>query len=296
MTKSFFGIDDKIKAKIQDIVAKISDTPGMWDHQAQTFTDRGMAKLKARLKDNPKYIRYAVSLAADDYEAEGISEGSTKQKPLVCKNCGKKQGEHRRDECPKGTKTAIGYTDYGPGKFEPKQKQDVQEGSAADNAVSYTLDHPVDKDYVYTIYQDGEKESTYHSLDQARSIVADMRKTSPGTRYKITRRLRSRLAGPKGQLPEQGVSEGSNDTVYPKFVNEPQDLSTQSTEKLKAFVEKYSKQAGGLVGTASQVKRVQAELKRRQQDESEAALEETQQVEEDPVARVERLARELQGR
>ena len=114
------------------------------------------------------------------------------------------------------------------------KEKGVAEGSAADNAVSYTLDHPVDKDYVYTIYRDGEKESTYHSLDQARSIVADMRKTSPDTQYKITRQPRSRLAGPKGQLPEQG--------------------------------------------------------------EPDAALEETQQAEPDPVARVERLARELQNR
>jgi hypothetical protein len=58
---------------------------------------------------------------------QGVREGLTKQKPVVCKNCGKRQGEHKQDQCPRGTKTAIGYTDYGPGKFEPKQKQGVSE-------------------------------------------------------------------------------------------------------------------------------------------------------------------------
>ena len=58
---------------------------------------------------------------------KGVAEGS---QPPVCKHCGKRQGEHQRGKCPKGTKTAVGYTDYGPTKFEPKEpkQQGVAEG------------------------------------------------------------------------------------------------------------------------------------------------------------------------
>jgi hypothetical protein len=74
VSEGFFGIDDSIKGKIQNIVSKLSDVPGMWDHRAQTFTDAGMDKLKTVLKNNPKYIKYAVNLTADDFD-ESIEEG-----------------------------------------------------------------------------------------------------------------------------------------------------------------------------------------------------------------------------
>lgn len=75
VAEGFFGIDDKIKGKIQNIVSDLSDIPGMWDHKAQTFTDAGMDKLKTVLKNNPKYIKYALNLDYRDYEAEGVAEG-----------------------------------------------------------------------------------------------------------------------------------------------------------------------------------------------------------------------------
>jgi len=73
-----FGIDDNIKGRIQNIVSDLSDIPGMWDHKAQTFTDAGMDKLKTVLKNNPKYIKYALNLDYKDYEAEGVAEGLQK--------------------------------------------------------------------------------------------------------------------------------------------------------------------------------------------------------------------------
>jgi hypothetical protein len=68
VAEGFFGIDDSIKGKIQNIVSDLSDVPGMWDHKEQTFTDDGMEKLKTVLKNNPKYIKYAVNLTADDFD------------------------------------------------------------------------------------------------------------------------------------------------------------------------------------------------------------------------------------
>jgi hypothetical protein len=83
VSEGFFGIDDNIKGKIQNIVSDLSDIPGMWDHKAQTFTDVGMDKLKTVLKNNPKYIKYAINLTADDFD-EGVSEGShTTEKQIL---------------------------------------------------------------------------------------------------------------------------------------------------------------------------------------------------------------------
>jgi hypothetical protein len=74
MAEGFFGIDDKIKGKIQNIVRRLSDEHGMWDHKAQTFTPEGLEHLKSILKFNDKYIKYALSLTSRDFEAEGQLE------------------------------------------------------------------------------------------------------------------------------------------------------------------------------------------------------------------------------
>lgn len=76
VAEGFFGIDDKIKGKIQNLVSRLSDEYGMWDHKAQTFTPQGLETLKSMLKFNERYIKYALSLTHKDYEAEGVAEGS----------------------------------------------------------------------------------------------------------------------------------------------------------------------------------------------------------------------------
>jgi hypothetical protein len=75
LAEGLFGIEDKIKGRIQNVVSDLSDIPGMWDHKAQTFTDAGMEKLQSVLKNNPKYIKYALNLTYKDYEAEDVAEG-----------------------------------------------------------------------------------------------------------------------------------------------------------------------------------------------------------------------------
>jgi len=82
--EGMFGIDSSIKGKIQNIVSELSDVPGMWDHKAQTFTDIGLDALKSVLKNNPKYIKYATNLTADDFDAdlEGIEEADALLDPL----------------------------------------------------------------------------------------------------------------------------------------------------------------------------------------------------------------------
>ena len=83
----------------------------------------------------------------------------------------------------------------------------MAEGSAADGSVNYTLGHTPDSDHVYSIYRDGKKEGTYHSVDQAREIMGNMKLTSPNREYKIKRGTRSKMSGPAGQLPEQDMAE-----------------------------------------------------------------------------------------
>jgi RNA polymerase sigma factor (sigma-70 family) len=83
VAEGMFGIDSKTKGAIQNVVSKLSDIPGMWDHAAQTFTDEGMDKLKSVLKNNTKHIKYAVNLTADDYEAENIEEQTYDRNKLI---------------------------------------------------------------------------------------------------------------------------------------------------------------------------------------------------------------------
>ncbi len=69
VAEGMFGIDPAIKGKIQNITMDLSDIPGYWDHEQQTFTDMGLAKLKATLK-KPEYVKYALNLTSDDYDAD----------------------------------------------------------------------------------------------------------------------------------------------------------------------------------------------------------------------------------
>jgi hypothetical protein len=67
VAESMFGIDDKIKGQIQNITTEISDIPGYWDHQRDTFTPYGVEALEKALGNNKKYVKYALSLTSDDY-------------------------------------------------------------------------------------------------------------------------------------------------------------------------------------------------------------------------------------
>jgi pyruvate/2-oxoglutarate dehydrogenase complex dihydrolipoamide acyltransferase (E2) component len=95
----------------------------------------------------------------------------------------------------------------------------MAEGSAADGSVNYTLGHTPDAEYVYHIYRDGKKEGTYHSVDQAREIMGNMKLTSPNREYKIKRGARNKMAGPASQLPEQGMTKGHGNFAGDRPVN-----------------------------------------------------------------------------
>ena len=78
MSEGMFGISAKEKGAIMNVVSKLSDMPNMWDHKAQTFTNAGKEELEKTLHYNPKYIKYALNLKADDFDAdlESIDEAS----------------------------------------------------------------------------------------------------------------------------------------------------------------------------------------------------------------------------
>lgn len=101
-------------------------------------------------------------------------------------------------------------------EFQAQMKRmATKEGT--DGTADYTLGYPVDKEYVYTIVRNGKPDGgTYHSLEQAKRILGNMKKgRTPGfDQFKITRKPRSKMAGPKGVLPEQGVAESPDAPNY----------------------------------------------------------------------------------
>ncbi len=86
-------IAPEIKGKIQNIVSRLSDEYGMWDHEAQTFTPEGLEHLKSILKFNETYIKYALSLTSRDFEAEGVIEGDKKPHPKTWHDVDPKLGK-----------------------------------------------------------------------------------------------------------------------------------------------------------------------------------------------------------
>ena len=87
------------------------------------------------------------------------------------------------------------------------------------NPVNYTLGNTPDPEYIYSIFRDGKKEGTYHSLEQAKRIVANMKKTKGiPVDYKIKRSQRNKLAGPKGALPEANLlDESTGPEIFTDF-------------------------------------------------------------------------------
>ena len=76
------SIDDRIKGRIQNIVRELSDVPGYWDWQRDTFTPYGVEALASTLKNNKQYIKYALSLTSDDYYADDLKEQGVDENSL----------------------------------------------------------------------------------------------------------------------------------------------------------------------------------------------------------------------
>jgi hypothetical protein len=92
-------------------------------------------------------------------------------------------------------------------KMSFSKKKGMAEGMAGmDDAVPYTVGGAVDKQYVYTIMRDGKSMGTHHSLEDAKLVVASNKKTNNTSKFNIVRKPRTKMAGPKGKLPE-GMEE-----------------------------------------------------------------------------------------
>jgi hypothetical protein len=171
-------------------------------------------KPKVPKLDNPLTDQELARLTQLDKMKKGVAEGSKeKTQGIALSKAYKKDFDDKKPGHTKPDTALTGaYSKTGKPGGELKKKG-VAEGSAADGSVNYTLGHTPDAEYVYSIYRDGKKEGTYHSVDQAKRIVANMKKSAPYIKYKITRSPRSKMAGPKGQLPEQGMAEVSDATL-----------------------------------------------------------------------------------
>jgi len=66
-----------------------------------------------------------------------------------------------------------------------------EDGVTEGKAVTWTSGNKPDKEYMYAVHIDGEEEGTYHSLEQAKKVVANRKKTTPHRKYKIKRMKRT---------------------------------------------------------------------------------------------------------
>ena len=90
-------------------------------------------------------------------------------------------------------------------------KQMIGEEVDLEEAVPYTLGGRPDRSNVYKVHRQDWKGNwshnpgdTYHSLDDAKTVANNMKKGASSTvKTKITKHARTKLAGPKGVLPEE---------------------------------------------------------------------------------------------
>jgi hypothetical protein len=104
------SIDDRIKGKIQNIVRELSDVPGYWDWQRDTFTPYGVEALIEALKSNKQYIKYALSLTSDDYfDRDDLEEDwqKTNRRDKTSGMSRKAVKQYRRENPGSKLKTAV---------------------------------------------------------------------------------------------------------------------------------------------------------------------------------------------
>jgi len=108
--EGMFGIDDRIKGKIQNIVKELSDVPGYWDFKRDTFTPYGVEALIEALKSNKQYIKYALSLTSDDYfDRDDLEEDwqKTNRRDKTSGMSRKAVKQYRRENPGSKLKTAV---------------------------------------------------------------------------------------------------------------------------------------------------------------------------------------------
>ena len=64
---------------------------------------------------------------------------------------------------------------------------DIEEG----RAVTWTSDEKPDKEYLWATIIDGKEEGTYHSLEQAKRVVTNLKRVAPYRKYSIKRMKRT---------------------------------------------------------------------------------------------------------
>jgi hypothetical protein len=121
------GLDERIKAKIQNIAVEVSDIPGYWDWKRDTFTPYGVLALEKALDDNKHYVKYALSLTADDYYYD-LEEGKDEslRKAITDFDYNKNNQQPVAPSPEQKAQIKKDVSDYNKEK-EEKQKQGVKE-------------------------------------------------------------------------------------------------------------------------------------------------------------------------
>jgi len=177
-----------------------------------------------------------------------------------------------------GTKKYFTYWDYDE-NFANAERKDVF-AQLQEQPWYAGLDHPTKMEILDAAYKAirGEEPSEYRPtvgdepLDEAGPFSYGAKKPRKGSVADLAAKKRKEQE--RGQRPIEprdqmvGVAK-----ILPKDVSEgKEDLSKYSTERLKAYVEKVSGGGVPAFGSGAQLKRVQAELKRREQGVSEASV------------------------
>jgi hypothetical protein len=140
------------------------------------------------------------------------------------------------DEC-KDIKHDL-YNMHGEEGDQERAEAVLDAEDAEKRAVGFTSGHKIDKDHTFSVVIDGEEEGTYHSLEQAKAVLANRKKVSKGygpRKFKIVRNTRTGAF-----TSEDGEGAEDAETVTENFENQ-QHLNVTTTSTSMYLTEQVSK-------------------------------------------------------
>lgn len=138
---------------------------------------------------------------------------------------GLKGAQHKLDVAkPKGKLTAA--------DFKKLRKEDAEQMD--EKAVTWTGGFKPDKKHMFSVHIDGDHEGTYHSLDQAKNVVANRKKSTPWRKYDIKQHKRT------GTYTHEEV-EISEKTLTPAESKKKEEIVKSMKKDKKGLKARYGK-------------------------------------------------------
>jgi hypothetical protein len=189
------GTSENIAQKLKDMGASLDDEDGFIKH---LFNVSQEMKLGRYIMNDPDFIPDVMQAF------KGLDESS-----MMCTKCG-------QQPCVGGPACGtMGTDEPGPNNpfpadpknggyhrpdVNPYNGEEMEEG----RAVTWTSGEKPDKEYLWATIIDGKEEGTYHSLEQAKRVVTNLKKVAPYRKYSIKRikRTGAYTHEPGGQIDE----------------------------------------------------------------------------------------------